>query len=137
MMKYPDLLDADISRVGLQESQKYNLISGRLVTDIVKTSFGPRGMEKMYIDILGEDTLTNHGGAFLRKIDVTHPAAKSVIDWLVCHMEENFDCCKFLGSRITNLLAIFFFSCSTHNPRKFSPRNFIFICSIYEWDLIR
>ena len=79
-MKYPDLLDADISRVGLQESQKYNLISGRLVTDIVKTSFGPRGMEKMYIDILGEDTLTNHGGAFLRKIDVTHPAAKSVIE---------------------------------------------------------
>ena len=79
-MKYPDLFDADISRVGLQESQKYNLISGRLVTDIVKTSFGPRGMEKMYIDILGEDTLTNHGGAFLRKIDVTHPAAKSVIE---------------------------------------------------------
>jgi len=79
-MKYPDLLDADISRVGLQESQKYNLLSGRLVTDIVKTALGPRGMEKMYIDILGEDTLTNHGGAFLRKIDVTHPAAKSVIE---------------------------------------------------------
>lgn len=79
-MKYPDLLGADISRVGLQESQKYNLISGRLVTDIVKTSFGPRGMEKMYIDILGEDTLTNHGGAFLRKVDVTHPAAKAVIE---------------------------------------------------------
>lgn len=34
----------------------------------------------MYIDILGEDTLTNHGAAFLRKIDVTHPAAKSVIE---------------------------------------------------------
>lgn len=79
-MKYPDLFDADISRVGTQESQKYNLLSGRLVTDIVKTSLGPRGMEKMYIDILGEDTLTNHGGAFLRKIDVTHPAAKSVIE---------------------------------------------------------
>jgi len=79
-MKYPDLLDEDISRVGLQESQKYNLISGRLVTDIVKTSLGPRGMEKMYIDILGEETVTNHGGAFLRKVDVIHPAAKSVID---------------------------------------------------------
>jgi len=79
-MKYPDLLDQDISRVGLQESQKYNLISGKLVTEIVKTSLGPRGMEKMYIDILGEDTITNHGGAFLRKVDVIHPAAKSVID---------------------------------------------------------
>ena len=80
VMKYPDLFHEDISRVGLQESQKYNLISGRLVTDIVKTSLGPRGMEKMYVDILGEDTLTNHGGAFLRKIDTTHPAAKSVIE---------------------------------------------------------
>ena len=79
-MKYPDLLDQDISRVGLQESQKYNLLSGKLVTEIVRTSLGPRGMEKMYIDILGEDTVTNHGGAFLRKVDVVHPAAKSVID---------------------------------------------------------
>ena len=79
-MKYPGLLDQDISRVGLQESQMYNLISGKLVTDIVKTSLGPRGMEKMYIDILGEDTITSHGGAFLRKVDVDHPAAKSVIE---------------------------------------------------------
>ena len=79
-MKYPDLLDHDISRVGLQESQKYNIISGRLVTDIVKTSLGPRGMEKMYIDILDEETVTSHGGAFLRKMDVFHPAAKAVVD---------------------------------------------------------
>jgi len=79
-MKYPGLLDQDISRVGLQESQMYNLISGKLVTEIVKTSLGPRGMEKMYIDILGEDTITSHGGAFLRKVDVDHPAAKSVIE---------------------------------------------------------
>jgi len=79
-MKYPGLLDSDISRVGLQESQMYNLIAANLVTQIVKSSLGPRGMEKMYIDILGEDTLTSHGGAFLRKIDVDHPAAKSVIE---------------------------------------------------------
>jgi len=79
-LKYPDLLNPDVSRIGLQDSQKYNLLSGRLVTDIVKTSLGPRGMEKMYIDILGEDTLTKHGGAFLRKVDVLHPAAKSVIE---------------------------------------------------------
>ncbi len=79
-MKYPGLLDQDISRVGLRESQMYNLISGKLVTEIVKTSLGPRGMEKMYIDIIGEDTITSHGGAFLRKVDVDHPAAKSVVE---------------------------------------------------------
>ena len=79
-MKYPGLLDDDISRVGTNEAQKYNLLSGMVVADLVKTCLGPRGMSKMYIDILGEDTLTKHGGAFLRKVDVDHPAAKSVID---------------------------------------------------------
>ena len=79
-MKYPGLLDDDISRVGTNEAQMYNLLSGTLVADLVKTCLGPRGMSKMYIDILGEDTLTKHGGAFLRKVDVDHPAAKSVIE---------------------------------------------------------
>ena len=79
-MKYPGLLDDDISRVGTNEAQKYNLLSGMVVADLVKTCLGPRGMSKMYIDILGEDTLTKHGGAFLRKVDVDHPAAKSVIE---------------------------------------------------------
>jgi len=79
-MKYPGLLDSDISRIGLQESQMYNLIAAKLVTEIVQTCLGPCGMDKMYIDILGEDTLTNHGGAFLRKVDVDHPAAKAVIE---------------------------------------------------------
>ena len=79
-MKYPGLLDDDISRVGSNEAQKYNLLSGMVVADLVKTCLGPRGMSKMYIDILGEDTLTKHGGAFLRKVDVDHPAAKSVIE---------------------------------------------------------
>ena len=79
-MKYPDLLHEDISRVGLQESQMYNLIAGKLVTELVKTSLGPRGMSKIYIDILGEDTLTSHGGTFLRKVDVDHPAAKTVVE---------------------------------------------------------
>ena len=68
-MKYPGLLDDDISRVGTNEAQKYNLLSGMVVADLVKTCLGPRGMSKMYIDILGEDTLTKHGGAFLRKVD--------------------------------------------------------------------
>ncbi|HJM14338.1 MAG TPA: thermosome subunit alpha [Candidatus Nitrosopelagicus sp.] len=79
-MKYPGLLDDDISRVGTNEAQMYNLLSGMVVADLVKTCLGPRGMSKMYIDILGEDTLTKHGGAFLRKVDVDHPAAKSIID---------------------------------------------------------
>jgi len=79
-MKYPGLLDDNISRVGTNEAQMYNILSGMVVSDLVKTCLGPRGMSKMYIDILGEDTLTKHGGAFLRKVDVDHPAAKAVIE---------------------------------------------------------
>ena len=79
-MKYPDLINPEISRVGTAESQAYNVMAGILVADAVKTSLGPRGMEKMYVDILGEETVTKHGGAFLRKMDVDHPAAKSVVD---------------------------------------------------------
>ncbi len=79
-MKYPDLLPADLARVGTAESRKLNLIVGRLVTDAVKTSLGPRGMEKIFTDIIGEDTITKHGGAFLRKVDVEHPVAKAIVE---------------------------------------------------------
>ena len=79
-MKYPGLLNHDVARVGVEESRKLNLIVGEMVTDAIKTSFGPRGMEKVFIDILGEDTITKHGGAFLRKIDVNHPVAKAIIE---------------------------------------------------------
>ncbi len=79
-MKYPDIFNPDLSRIGVQESQMYNLIAGELITRTVRTALGPRGMMKVYVDILGEDTMTVHGGAFLRKIDVDHPAAKAVVD---------------------------------------------------------
>ena len=79
-MKYPDIFNPDLSRVGTKESQMYNIIAGRLMAESVKTSLGPRGMEKVYIDILGEATITKHGGAFLRKMDVDHPAAKAVTE---------------------------------------------------------
>ena len=80
MMKYPDIFNPELSRIGARESQMYNLVAARLAADTVKTSLGPRGMEKVYIDILGEATITKHGGAFLRKLDVDHPAAKAVVE---------------------------------------------------------
>ena len=79
-MKYPDLLNEDIARIGVQYTRKYNLLSGKLITDVIKTSLGPRGLDKVYIDIQGDDMITKHGGAFLRKVDVGQPAAKAVID---------------------------------------------------------
>ena len=79
-MKYPDLLGKDVARVGVQTTRKYNLLASRMITDVIKTSLGPRGMDKMFIDIQGDVYVTKHGGAFLRKIDHAHPAAKAVVD---------------------------------------------------------
>ena len=79
-MKYPDLLNEDVARIGIQVTRKYNIQAGMLITDVIKTSLGPRGLEKVYIDIQGDATITKHGGAFLRKIDVDHPAAKAIIE---------------------------------------------------------
>jgi len=79
-LKYPDLLNEDVARVGLQIARKYNLQAGILIADAIKTSLGPRGLDKVYMDIQGDTTITKHGGAFLRKIDVDHPAAKAIIE---------------------------------------------------------
>ncbi|MBM3894873.1 MAG: thermosome subunit [Thaumarchaeota archaeon] len=79
-MKYPDLLGKDVARVGVQTTRKYNLLASRMITDVIKTSLGPRGMDKMFIDIQGDVYVTKHGGAFLRKVDHEHPAAKAVVD---------------------------------------------------------
>ncbi|HEY9387681.1 MAG TPA: thermosome subunit alpha [Nitrososphaeraceae archaeon] len=62
------------------EARRYNLLAVKLIAEIVKTFLGPRGMAKMFTDILGETTITKHGATLLRKIDVEHPAAKVIIE---------------------------------------------------------
>ena len=75
-----DILADDITNTGRNETLIGNLIAASMISDAIKTSFGPAGFEKMYIDIMGESTITKDGGTFLRKIDVEHPSAKVVID---------------------------------------------------------
>lgn len=62
------------------QAMRYNLLAARLIANLVKGFLGPRGLEKMFIDILGEMTVTKDGATFLRKIDVEHPAAKVIIE---------------------------------------------------------
>jgi archaeal chaperonin len=62
------------------QAMKYNLLAARLIADLVKGFLGPRGLEKIFIDILGEMIVTKDGATFLRKIDVEHPAAKVIIE---------------------------------------------------------
>ena len=75
------LIGEDTQRTtGKENVRKYNILAVRLIKDLIENSFGPTGKEKIYIDIIGETTLTKDGATFLRKIDVEHPAAKVLID---------------------------------------------------------
>jgi archaeal chaperonin len=78
--KNKQLFGNGLKRTYGTEAMRYNLIAARLVGDLVKGFLGPRGLEKMFIDILGEVTVTKDGATFLRKIDVEHPAAKVIIE---------------------------------------------------------
>lgn len=74
------LLGNGVKRTYGTEARRYNLLAARLIADLVKGFLGPSGLEKMFIDILGEMTVTKDGATFLRKIDVEHPAAKVIIE---------------------------------------------------------
>jgi len=75
------LIGEDTQRTtGKENVRKYNILAVRLIKDLIERCFGPTGKEKIYIDIIGESTLTKDGATFLRKIDVEHPAAKVLID---------------------------------------------------------
>lgn len=78
--KNMQLFGNGVKRTYGTEALRYNLLAARLIADLVKGFLGPSGLEKMFIDILGEMTVTKDGATFLRKIDVEHPAAKVIIE---------------------------------------------------------
>ena len=63
-----------------KEAQKNNFTAAKTVAEIVRTSLGPRGMDKMLVDSLGDVTITNDGATILKEIDVQHPAAKMMVE---------------------------------------------------------
>ena len=63
-----------------REAQKNNIAAAKIIAEIVHTSLGPRGMDKMLVDSLGDVTITNDGATILKEIDVQHPAAKMLVE---------------------------------------------------------
>ena len=62
------------------DAQRNNIQAAKLVSELVRTSLGPRGMDKMLVDTLGDVTITNDGATILKEIDVQHPAAKMMVE---------------------------------------------------------
>ena len=63
-----------------KDAQQNNIAAAKLVTELVKSSLGPRGLDKMLVDSLGDVTITNDGATILKEIDVQHPAAKMMVE---------------------------------------------------------
>lgn len=63
-----------------KEAQRNNIMAARVIGEVLKTTLGPRGMDKMLVDSLGDITITNDGAAILDKMEVEHPAGKMMIE---------------------------------------------------------
>lgn len=71
-----------------RKAQLSNIQAGKAVSEIVRTTLGPRSMLKMLLDPMGGIVMTNDGNSILREIDVSHPAAKSMIELSRAQDEE-------------------------------------------------
>lgn len=74
------IMNAGGERQTGRKAQISNITAAKAVADIIRTCLGPKAMLKMLLDPMGGIVLTNDGHAILREIDVTHPAAKSMIE---------------------------------------------------------
>ena len=63
-----------------KEAQFNNIAAAKAVADAVRSTLGPKGMDKMLVDSIGDVTVTNDGVTILKEIDVQHPAAKMVVE---------------------------------------------------------
>ncbi|KAF2071711.1 hypothetical protein CYY_006972 [Polysphondylium violaceum] len=74
------VLNTNAKRENQKEAQQGIFLAVKAVASIIKTCLGPQAMLKMILDPMGTTVVTNDGNAILREIDVTHPAAKSIIE---------------------------------------------------------
>ncbi|MBD3207654.1 thermosome subunit [Candidatus Bathyarchaeota archaeon] len=74
------VLKEDTERRRGRDARKSNMMAAQVIAEVLKTTLGPRGMDKMLIDSLGDITITSDGATVLDEIDVQHPAAKMMIE---------------------------------------------------------
>jgi thermosome len=74
------ILKEGTSRTRGRAAQRNNVAAAKIVAEIVKTTLGPKGMDKILVDSIGDVVVTNDGATILEKMDVEHPAAKMIIE---------------------------------------------------------
>lgn len=81
------ILPEGTSRKIGKDAQRNNILAARIVAETVRTTLGPKGMDKMIVDSLGDITVTNDGVTILEEIQVEHPTAKMIVE--IAKTQEN------------------------------------------------
>ncbi len=71
-----------------RDAQSYNIMAAMAVAEAVRSTLGPKGMDKMLVDGMGNTTVTNDGVTILKEMDIEHPAAKMVVEVAKTQDEE-------------------------------------------------
>ncbi len=74
------ILKEGTSRTYGREALRSNILAAKIIAELLKTSLGPRGMDKMLVDAFGDITVTNDGVTILKEMEVQHPAAKLLVE---------------------------------------------------------
>ncbi|MFD1511873.1 thermosome subunit alpha [Halomarina rubra] len=82
------ILSEDSQRTRGQDAQSSNIAAGKAVSNAVRTTLGPRGMDKMLVSDSGDVTITNDGATILERMDIEHPAAQMIVEVATTQEEE-------------------------------------------------
>ena len=74
--------------IPLQDVRTQNVMAASSIANIVKSSLGPAGLDKMMVDDVGDVTITNEGATILQLLEVEHPAAKVLVELAALQDEE-------------------------------------------------
>jgi thermosome len=75
-----NLMPEDIQRLIGRDAQRNNITAARMVAEVVKTTLGPRGMDKMLVSPMNDIVITNDGATILSEMQIEHPAAKMMVE---------------------------------------------------------
>lgn len=74
------LMPEDIQRIMGKDAQRNNILAARMVAEMIKTTLGPKGMDKMLVSPTNEIIITNDGVTILEEMQIEHPAAKMMVE---------------------------------------------------------
>jgi len=74
------ILSEDSTRTHGKDAKSNNIAAAKAVADAVRSTLGPKGMDKMLVDSMGDVVITNDGNTILKELDIEHPAAKMVVE---------------------------------------------------------